>query len=184
MFPAPRKEASKRTHARPAGPSGRPREKSGKAQKKPARKSATRRRKPARPWAARPRKGPKNSSARSRAKNRLSAPSSPRQDAQIRADALDLADFQSARPRQLGDLRHMEHPPARVADHARRKIDEQLVDHARLQERAVQFRTSLDVDLVELPPRELLHQLEQLDFAAVVRDYHDFGPRLLQRGDS
>src|SRR5712671_201649 len=168
MFPAPRKEASKRTRARPAGPSGRPREKSGKAQKKPARKSATRRRRPARPWAGRPRKGPRNSSAPSRARNRLSAPSSPRQNAQVRADTFDLANLQGRGPRQLGDLRQMEHPPARIADHARRKIDEQLVDHARLQERAVQLRSRFDVDLVELPPCELLHQLEQLDLAAVV----------------
>src|SRR5882762_6334335 len=111
------------------------------------------------------------------------APSDPRQDAQVRADTLDLANLQGCGPRQLGDLRQMEHPPARIAYHARRKIDEELVDHARLEERAIQLRSRLDVDLVELPPRELLHQLEQLDLAAVVRDDHDFGPRLLQRGD-
>src|SRR6266480_737509 len=60
------------------------------------------------------------------------APSDTRQDAQVRADAFDLADLQCACLRQLGDLWQMEHSPPRIADHARREVDEELVHHARL----------------------------------------------------
>src|SRR5437899_1889321 len=167
--------------ARRAGPWGRPRGKSGKAQKKPARRSATKRRKPARRWAVRPRKAPRNSSARSRARNKLFAPSDTRQDAQVRADALDLANLQCRGLRQIGQLPQMEHAPARIADDTRREVDEQLVYHACLEQRAVQLRSRLHVNLVEFPPRELLHQLEQLDLAGVVRDDRDFGSRPFQR---
>src|SRR6267143_1334058 len=83
------------------------------------------------------------------------ASSNPRQDAKVLADALDLADFQCRASRKLGQLRQMEHAPARIADQAGSKVDQQLVHHTRLEKRAVQLRSRLDVDLVEFPPREL-----------------------------
>src|SRR5258708_40275640 len=46
----------------------------------------------------------------------LFAPSDTRQDAQVRADALALADLQCPPPRQPGDLGQMEHPPPRITD--------------------------------------------------------------------
>jgi len=56
--------------------------------------------------------------------------SNPRYDANIPAYALDLANLQWRTLRQLHQLRQAEHSPPRIADEARRKVNQQLVRDA------------------------------------------------------
>src|SRR2546426_9043383 len=48
--------------------------------------------------------------------------------------------FRSRAARKLGQHRQMEHAPARIANQAGSKVDQQLVHHTRLEKRAVQLR--------------------------------------------
>src|SRR5689334_686987 len=63
----------------------------------------------------------------------------------------------------------MKHPVRRIAEEVRRKIDDELVDEAFTQERAVELVTRFDVNLVQLAPRELAHERGEIYFTVRVR---------------
>ena len=95
-----------------------------------------------------------------------------RQHAQIIADARHVVERQRdaiGQPRQavpeLGDA------PRRIAQQARREVEQELVDHARREQRAVELAARLDVQLVDAARAQLPHQRDEIDAAIGIRQH-------------
>lgn len=104
-----------------------------------------------------------------------------REDAQVVADALDAVERE---PRAVDERRRrgeIEHRGRVRAEQARREIDEQLVDAALAQQRAVQLVARLDVQFVDAALAERGEHRGQIDLAAHVRERHDFRAARAQR---
>ena len=65
--------------------------------------------------------------------------------------------------------RQLEHSARRVAEQLGRDVEEDLVDQARREQRAVEPRAGFDVELVDAAARELAHQRRQVDAPRGVR---------------